>query len=92
MWMWWSLPALLVAVLIGLRRAGVAVHARITGPVARARRLARGTTAITDGEVVTIEGLALAESHAAAAQLYRDGATRFRIIAHPVHPLTIGRR
>jgi hypothetical protein len=50
----WSVPALLVVVLVGLWRTIRAVHDRVTGPVARApaRRLARGTIAIADREVV----------------------------------------
>ena len=48
MWLW-SLPTFLVGVV-------VAVRARLTGPVAQTRRLARGTTAIADREVVTVEG------------------------------------
>jgi hypothetical protein len=209
MWLW-SLPTFIVGVLVGCVRGIRAVHARLTGPVARTRRLARGTTAIVDREVVTVEGtvrttataltaplsgrpcvayhavatlydvvlgsrlivgkidehrlmpfelvlerdggtvtidgdraelaeaprpliprkieleedfvarhdrpaelaryggfeeaviavgdrvrvqgLALAEADAVAAQLYRDGAPRIRIVAHPEHPLTIGRR
>jgi hypothetical protein len=47
---------------------------------------------IAIGDRVRVQGLALAEAHSTAEQLYRDGAQRIRIVAHTAHPLTIGRR
>jgi hypothetical protein len=47
---------------------------------------------IATGDRVRVQGLALAEAHVGAEQLYRGGAQKFRIVAHAAHPLTIGRR
>jgi hypothetical protein len=47
---------------------------------------------IAIGDRIRVQGLALVEEHAAGEQLYREGPRRIRIIAHPAHPLTIGRR
>jgi hypothetical protein len=47
---------------------------------------------IAIGDLVRVHGLALVEAHEASEQLYRDDVRRIRIVTHPAHPLTIGRR
>jgi len=61
-------------------------------PAELARHSAFEEAVIAIGDRIRVQGLALVEAHVAAPQLYRGGAQRIRIIAHPAHPLTIGRR
>ena len=77
----WSLPRLLVAVVIGCWSMIRAVHARVTGPMARARRLARGTTEIADREVVTIEGTVRATTPALTAPLSGRPCVAYHAVA-----------
>jgi hypothetical protein len=46
---------------------------------------------IAVGDRIRLQGLALIEARPLAEQGYRGGATQIRIVAHPAHPLTIGR-
>lgn len=47
---------------------------------------------IAIGDLIRVQGLVLIEGHEASEQLYRDDARRIRVVAHPAHTLTIGRR
>jgi hypothetical protein len=77
----WSLPRLIVAVVVGCWSMIRAVHARVTGPMARARRLARGTTEIADREVVIIEGKVRATTPALTAPLSGRPCVAYHAVA-----------
>lgn len=47
---------------------------------------------IAVGDRVRVQCQAIVETDIAREQLYRDQARKIRIVAHPDHPLTIGRR
>lgn len=47
--------------------------------------------AIAVGDRIRVQGLALIEARPLTEQGYRGGATQIRLVAHPAHPLTIGR-
>jgi len=66
--------------------------ARHSQPAALARDSAFEEVVIAVGDRIRVQGLALVEAHDAGERLYRDGVRRVRIVAHPGHPLTIGRR
>jgi len=82
MWLWmWTLPGFLIGMLIGIWRMIRAVHRRLTGPVARARRLAGGTTPIADREIVTVEGTVRATATALTAPLSGRSCVAYHAIA-----------
>jgi hypothetical protein len=84
-----ELPRPLIPRKLDLERSFVARHSQ---PPALARDSGFEEVVIAVGDRIRVQGLALVEAHEAAEQLYRDGVLRVRIVAHPGHPLTIGRR
>jgi hypothetical protein len=84
-----ELPRPLIPRKLELERSFLARHRQ---PAELARSGGFEETVIAIGDLIRVQGLALVEAHEVREQLYRDEARRIRIVAHPAHPLTIGRR
>jgi hypothetical protein len=84
-----ELPRPLIPRKLDLERSFLGRHRQ---PAELARRSGFEEAVIAIGDRIRVQGLALVESHEVREQLYRDDARRTRIVAHPAHPLTIGRR
>lgn len=84
-----ELPRPLIPRKLDLEQSFVARHGQ---PAALARDSGFEEVVIAVGDRIRVQGLALVEAHDAGERLYRNGVRRVRIVAHPGHPLMIGRR
>jgi len=94
--MWtWIFPTALISFVIGCWQAAKAVHHRVLGPQARARRrLARGTATIADRAIVTLTGTVRAPAGALTAPLsgrecvaYHATASLYDLLHHARVPV-----
>lgn len=74
---------------LALEQAFVARHGH---PAELARDGGFEEATIATGDQIRVQGLALVEAHQMGDHGYRERATQIRLVAHPAHPLTIGRR